>query len=107
MVKRTKIYLGTELKLNISIEPVDGLTMDDYEFQIEAYCTPRKTIVVQKSEAIKVDSTNYIILVDTSVVGQGDLKLKVTAHIPDGDFNDQLRTEVMVVDTGLTIIKAT
>jgi hypothetical protein len=55
---------------------------------------------------IRVDSNNYIVLVDTNEVGAGDLKCKVTAYIPDGDFPDELRTEVVNIDTGINIIKS-
>ena len=99
-------FIGTELKLNIHIEPIGDTTMDDYDFEVEVYCSPKRPIIISKANAIRVDSDNYIVLVDTNVVGAGDLKCKVTAHIPDGDFPDQLRTEVVCVDTGINIIKA-
>ena len=102
----TEVFLGTELKLNVNIEPIGTVTMDDYNFEVEVYCSPKKTIIVQKSEAIRLDESNYIILVDTNVVGAGDLKCKVTAQVPDGDFSDMYRTEVVAMDTGIKIIKA-
>lgn len=102
----TEVFLGTELKLNVNIEPIGTVTMDDYNFEVEVYCSPKKTIIVQKSEAIRLDESNYIILVDTNVVGAGDLKCKVTAQVPDGDFSDMYRTEVVAIDTGIKIIKA-
>lgn len=106
MVKRTQIYLGTELKLNISVEPVDGLTMDDYDFNVDVYCTPKKTVHAEKDKCVRVDDSNYIVLVDTNIVGTGDLTCKVTAYIPDGDFPDSLRTEVVCTDVGLKVVKA-
>lgn len=99
-------FIGTELKLNIHIEPIGFTTMDDYDFEVEVYCSPKRPIVIQKSDAIRIDSDNYVVLVDTNVVGAGNLKCKVTAQIPDGDFPDQLRTEVVCIDTGINIIKA-
>jgi hypothetical protein len=101
----TNVFLGTELKLNINIEPIGAVTMEDYDFEVEVYCSAKKVIVIPKSEAIKVDSNNYIVLVDTNVVGAGELKCKITAHIPDGDFADRGRTEVVVCTTNITITK--
>lgn len=101
-----KIFLGTELKLNIHIEPIGDITMDDYNFEVEIYCSPKKTIVIPKSDAIKIDENNYIVLIDTNIVGTGDLKCKVTAHIPDADFDDDFRTEIVAIDTGININKA-
>lgn len=99
-------YIGTEIKLNISIDPIDGVTMDDYDFTIEAYCSAKRVMTIKKEDALRVDSSNYIILLDTTILGAGNLKCKITAHIPDDDFSDALRTEVVVVDTGVTIMKS-
>lgn len=102
----TEVFLGTELKLNVNIEPIGDVTMDNYEFEIEVYCSPKKSIIIPKENTIRVDSDNYVVLVDTNIVGAGDLKCKVTAQVPDGDFPDQLRTEVVCIDTGINIVKA-
>ena len=32
------IFLGTELKLNVNIQPIGEITMDDYDFIVELYC---------------------------------------------------------------------
>lgn len=99
-------FLGTELKLNIHIEPMGSITMDDYGFEVEVYCSPKRPVMATKNDMIRVDSNNYIVLVDTNEVGAGDLKCKVTAYIPDGDFPDELRTEVVNIDTEINIIKS-
>lgn len=99
-------FIGTELKLNIHIEPIGDTTMDDYNFEVEVYCSPKRPIIIPKANAIRIDSDNYVVLVDTNVVGAGDLKCKVTAQVPDGDFPDLIRTEVVCIDTGINIIKA-
>lgn len=104
-MKNESPFIGTELKLNINIEPIGDITMDDYDFEVQVYCSIKRVITIQKKDAIRVDQNNYMVLVDTSETGAGDLKCKVTAHIPDGDFNDGLRTEVVAVSTGITIIK--
>lgn len=101
-----KIFFGTELKLNINIEPIDGMTMDDYDFEVEVIggTFKRSSIVIKKDDAIKIDSNNYVLLVDTEELGVGDIKCKITAYIPDTDFADTLRTEVSLIDTGINVI---
>jgi hypothetical protein len=106
IMKNESPFIGTELKLNIHIEPIGETTMDDYNFEVEVYCSPKKPIIIPKENTIRVDSDNYVVLVDTNIVGAGDLKCKVTAQVPDGDFPDQLRTEVVCIDTGINIVKA-
>lgn len=103
---RSTAFLGTELKLNIHIDPIDDVTMDDYDFIVELYCSPKRTIIVNKADAIRAGEDDYIVCVDTNLTGAGDLKCKVTAQIPDPDFEDLLRTEIVAVDTGINIVKA-
>lgn len=98
-------FIGTELKLNIHIEPIGDITMDDYDFEVEIYCSPNKSIKAIKTDMIRVDSSNYIALVDTMKVGTGGLKCKVIAKLPDADFEDGIRTEIAAIDTGISIVK--
>lgn len=101
----TEIFLGTELKLNINIEPMGEFTMDDYDWLVDVYCSTKRVLTISKSSAIKIDSNNYVLLVDTEELGAGDVKCKITAYIPDFDFPDTLRTEVSMIDTGINVIK--
>ncbi len=103
-----KVFLGTELKLNINIEPIGGMTMDDYDFEVEVISGSFKksSIVIRKEEAKPIDSNNYIICFSTSEVGVGKLMCRVTAYIPDGDFADGKRTEIAAIETGIEIVKS-
>ena len=99
------IFIGTELKLNINIAPIDSMTMDDYDFEVEVWTSSQKMMRIAKENTIKVDENNRIILVDTNLLGAGDMKYKVTAYLPDGDFPDRVRTEIVAMETGIKIIK--
>ena len=99
------IGLGTELKLNIHVEPIGDITMDDYDFEVEVWCSLKRISTIFKKDAIRVDENNYIVCVDSSLLGHGIVKTKVTAYIPDGDFEDDLRTEVVYYNTNIEIIK--
>lgn len=101
-----KVYKGTEIKLSVSIDPIDGKTMDDYDFEIELYVSGGNAVKKTKDECIRVDANNYIVTLDTNALNKvGKLILKVTAHIEDGAFEDNTRTEVSCVDTGVVIVK--
>lgn len=106
IMKNESPFIGTELKLNIHIEPIGEITMNDYDFEVEVYCSPKRPVMATKKDMIRIDSNNYVVLVDTNEVGAGELKCKVTAHIPDADFEDGFRTEIAAIDTGISIIKA-
>lgn len=102
------IYSGTEIKLNINIEPIGAYKMKDYNFDIEAFCMPQKKVIIHKSDSDRVkyqDDNNYVVLIDTSGLGTGMLKCKVIAYIPDADFEDKTRTEVTTIGTNIRILK--
>lgn len=96
---------GTEFKLNISMEPMDGFHLADVDFSADVFTEMglRKGITIAKADAIKVDEDNYIICVDSAVCGVGKYYVRLTAHIPDTHFPDGLRTEIKTVYTGVTI----
>lgn len=100
------IGLGSEIKLNLNINTVGGYTMDDYDFVAEVYCKTKKSVIVEKSQAIRIDANNYLLPVDTQELGHGYIKCKVTAQIPDKDFFDGTRTEVVFIETNIEIIKS-
>lgn len=100
------VFIGTEIKLNISIAPIGDVTMDDYDFYIEVYCSAKRAVMIQKSNTIRIDENNRIICVDTTSLGAGEIKCKITAYIPDADFPDNKRTEVVAINTGIQIIKS-
>ena len=102
----TVVFLGSELKLRVEIDPVGEYTMDDFDFNCEFYCFPSRKVKVAKKQMARGDQDVYYALVDTSELGTGLLKCKVTAYIPDtygGD--DWARTEVANIDTGICITR--
>lgn len=99
--------LGTEFKLNVHLEPLDGLHMSDYDFEVALYVYTNRKVVFQKSKLKKVDDDNYLLMVDTADalrIGRGRINAEITAYIPDSDFSDGLRTEKLVLCTDVTAI---
>lgn len=86
--------IGTELKINVHIEPFGDLHMSDYDFSAKFYTRAIKPFVVHKRDMIQVDNDNYIARVETGYMTPSVLTMVVTAQIPDADFPDGLRTEV-------------
>ena len=100
------VYLGTEIKVNIGIEPIGGMSMMDYNFECEFFCYTSRKVYIAKEAMIMQDKDNYVATLDSKNLGSGSLKCKITAYIPDVDFKDRLRTEVLVIDTGIQIMGA-
>ena len=97
--------IGTELKINVHVEPIDGFHMSDYDFSCRFYVYTNRYVELLKSEMIKVDEDNYMGCIDSSKLGTGNIMMRIKAQIPDADFSDGLRTEVETVDTKVTIRK--
>lgn len=99
------VFLGTELKLSISVDPIQGYRMVDYDCSVDIYCTPAKVVSLPKSQLINIDDDTYVARVDTKDLGVGRVKCRISAYIPDGDFEgDKRRTEVCIVDPDINII---
>lgn len=97
--------VGTDLKVNVHVEPIGGITMDDYDFTCDFYCYSNRRVTVTKGDMLRTDESNYIALVDSTHIGQGEITMRITAEIPDGDFHDGLRTEIGTVKTGIILTK--
>lgn len=99
--------LGTEFKLNVHLEPLDGFHMSDYDFECALYVYTNRKVVIPKSKMKRVDDDNYLLMVETADalrIGRGRINAEITAYIPDNDFSDGLRTEKLVLCTDVTAI---
>ena len=103
----TKVILGSEIKLNLYIEPIGDISLNDYDFNVSLYCSPSKIITYKKEDTKEVveDPNSRILPIDTNKLGVGRIMAKVTAYLPDGDFDDNLRTEIVFIDTDIEIKK--
>lgn len=104
----SRVIIGTELKLNINIQPIDGLTMTDYDFEVQLVSgiITNKSKTYRKDELVKNgDDNNYILPFNTQDVGVGKIVCRIIAHLPDGAFSDRKRTEIVEIDTGIEVVK--
>ena len=53
---------------------------------------------------VKVDDDNYLVIVDTTTLGIGNLHITITANVPDDDFEGRLRKEIICVPTNINIV---
>ena len=97
--------IGTELKINVRIDRLDGYKMSDIDFTCDFFIYTNRKITVKKDSMIKVDDDNYIACFDSSQLGVGKIMCRVTAFIPDADFKDGVRKEIETVETNVTITR--
>lgn len=95
--------IGTEFKVLIEIEPVDEVHMADMEFTCQFYTRLDNSLTVTKEQMIKVNDDSYIALVDTTGMSAGALRNRMTVDIPDKDFADGYRREIVDVGAGTRI----
>jgi hypothetical protein len=105
MEKQTRL-VGTEIKLNVHMEPIGDVHMSMCPFSIYVYAVSGKGYEIKKEECILVDSDNYIVVVDTSKTGEGVIRLRYTVDLPDADISDGFRREIILIDTGIQIRRA-
>ncbi len=99
--------LGTELKINVTAELGNDLHLADVDFVCTFYSNNPlgRSVTIQKQKLLQQDDDNYIAVLNTSDIGTGEYWLKLTAYLPDTDFEDRLRTEIVRVPTGIRVIR--
>lgn len=102
---KEKVPLGADLKLNIHIEPINGYSMADYDFEVKLFSSQFRSITMKKEQLIAVDNDNYLACFSTLDVGSGELKALILAKIPDEDFEKGYRNEPIDIDTDIDIYR--
>ena len=94
MAEVIKVGLGSDVKLAISMQTLDGYDLEDIEWSLSVEANS-KPVTIPKASAIKIDSNTYKVVVHTLETGVGALKARLTAQIPDTDLGEGMtRTEV-------------
>ena len=97
------VYYGSQVVFNLHIDPVDGVSAKEYDFGVVV--SAKREVQLAKSDLAEVDDDNYIILLDTTEVGLGEIVIKVEAYLPDGRWPNEVRKEITVIHTGINIVK--
>lgn len=104
---REPLYLGGVYPYTLSLSRLGALKMKDYDFTICYYCNPQRVVAVKKANAVKVDDDTYLVHVDTRLTGIGQLRFAVEAIIPDTDYADIKRPEIIDnIDSGADVIRS-
>ncbi len=103
----SKAMYGKDLKVDVHVEPVDGVHMADCDFQCEFFVFANRSVYVKKRDMIQVDEDNYTAILtkeDTRKLGRGLLNMTYHVAIPDEDFEDGFRDDGDTICTGITIV---
>ena len=89
-----RYYLGSDLKFKIEIT-ASGFDQATDDYTIDLYCGNKK-IAYTKADIVEQDG-NYYLLVDTSLLRPGTMKLVITAMVPDDTFFSVLFIDLSVL----------
>ena len=100
------VTLGSETKIAFSAELPDGITMASIPFAVTVYNADKKdaAITTDKDECIRVNDNEYVVLVDTSLLGVGIYMLSICVQIPDSDFTSGYRKEIIKINPNVQCI---
>ena len=102
-----RVGFGSKIKMGVHLEPFGDIHAESYDFTVYFFTPNGKVeLGIVKEALIKEDSDNYIARVDTGIVGLGRLMFRVTASVPDEDFEGGFRDEAIPeTKTNVVIVK--
>lgn len=88
-----QVFVGTKLKFAITISsPGFDINEDDFTVDIRR---GSKSIHFEKDDLVVDEHDQYYVCFDTAELGSGLIEAIITAFVPDDDFDDGIRTEVV------------
>ena len=104
--QRVNTYtIGSQIKILIAATLPDNLTLFDVDFDVVVYNDDKKDQQkkYKKTECILTDEYDYVVLVDSDELGVGTYMVKLTVYIPDTDFPDGRRKEVIRINPNVKV----
>lgn len=97
--------IGSQIKILIVASLPDNLTLFDVDFDVVVYNDDKKDQQkkYKKTECILTDESDYVVLVDSDELGVGTYMVKLTVYIPDTDFPDGRRKEVIRINPNVKV----
>lgn len=97
-------FIGTGLKLALSLTLPGGLTMDGVDFTTRFYIYQGRSVEIPKSGMTRGDDGTFLCVVDTTPLGSGgELKCQVEVDLPDGIAPGGTRREILTIHTGIHV----
>lgn len=97
--------IGSQIKILIAATLPDNLTLFNVDFDVVVYNDDKKDQQkkYKKTECILTDEYDYVVLVDSDELGVGTYMVKLTVYIPDADFPDGKRKEVIRINPNVKV----
>ena len=95
-------YIGSGIKWAVTLS-CEGFSMNDDDWKIIITCGS-KTLEFTKENSVQDGDGQWYIAVDTSKLSPGKAIITGVAYVPDNDFENGVRTEIL--ERGLINIKS-
>ena len=97
--------VGSDVKILIDAQLPDGLKMQDVDFTVVVYNNnlKDKEKTYAKSDCILTTNGDYVVQVDSSLLGIGRYLVRLTVHIPDTDYAVGYRKEVVKINPHIIV----
>ena len=97
--------VGSQIKILIAAVLPDHLTLFGVDFDVVVYNDDKKDHQkkYKKRECILTDESDYVVLIDSDELGVGTYMVKLTVYIPDTDFPDGKRKEVIRINPNVKV----
>ena len=99
------VFLPEDFALGITAEPIEGLNMEDYSFEVEVFSSSSKRLRLKKEELIRDSENTYIAAIHSPDLGVGPVRCRVIARIPDNKFEGGERVDIDEFKTNIQIVK--
>ncbi len=94
-----RYYVGEDLKFKITLT-ADGFDQGTDNYEIDFYCGDNSVRHYTQADIKTGTDGDYYLLIDTSGMQPGVMRMVITAYIPDSDFEDNTRKEVESISLG-------
>ena len=97
--------IGSQIKILIAATLPDDLRLFDVDFDVVVYNDDKKDKKKDyaKKDCILTDEMDYVVLIDSDELGVGTYMVKLTVYIPDTDFPDGKRKEVIRINPNVKV----
>jgi len=101
----TYVPKGDDTKAEFTADLPDDLKLSDVEFTgIMINADTAKTVAFTKADCIMVgDGASYVVLINTDVMGVGQLLIKLMVQIPDTDYQTGYRRAVIKINPHIQV----
>lgn len=88
-----KTLIGTDLKFTLALT-ASGFDPETDDWHVDILRGNKVVETFQRDDLAQTEDGTWVLCIETENYGTGPYDILVTAHVPDDDFPDGIRTEL-------------